>query len=588
MITIKLDDSIYLNEDKSYFIKFPYDMEILNIVKSLKERRYHAEDKSWEISTSEVAEFKSKINQASKNKVDLKYEIKEELIEEELNPILDINVDDIYEYKTMPYEHQKYVLQYGMDNESFLLCDDQGLGKTKEIIDLMCLKKDLYDFRHVLIVCGINDLKWNWQKEVMIHSNETSHILGARPYKKGINKGLLKTDILLSDKINDLENIDDFKTDYFIITNIESFRDKKFVDALQKVINEKKINAMVVDEIHKIKSLSSQQTKGLLKVSCHTKIGLTGTPLVSNPLDAYVPLKWIGAEHRDYFHFTNTYCEKVPFKYYDKNTKTMKTYHEIVGYKNMDSFKTLLQKHMLRRLKEDVLDLPDKILMDEYVELGKKQQKLYSDILTTMDEELVENLDKIKLDTATISKFIRLRQALTDTSLLSSSLNESAKIDRATEIIEDCIANGEKVVLFDIFTDTIKQLKTKLKKYNPAIVIGEISDKNAEIEKFRNNDDCKLIMGTIGALGTGYTLVEANNVIFLNNPWTYAERAQAEDRCHRIGASKTVVFYTLIAKNTIDEKIDKLVKTRQVMTDSLIDDKVKNRDHFSKKELTLN
>ena len=120
----------------------------------------------------------------------------------------------MYQYKTKPYKHQEECLKYGEEHEKFLLADQQGLGKTKEVIDIACMLKEEYGYEHCLIICGVNGLKWNWANEVAIHSNEQAYILGTRGKKIGSN----------ADKLEDLNNIDNLP--YFIITNIESLRYK--------------------------------------------------------------------------------------------------------------------------------------------------------------------------------------------------------------------------------------------------------------------------------------------------------------------------------------------------------------------------
>ena len=111
----------------------------------------------------------------------------------------------------------------------------------------------------------------------------------------------------------------------------------------------------------------------------------------------------------------------------------------------------------------------------------------------------------------------------------------------------------------------------KKNKIESAVVTGKISDRESELNKFSTKDSCHAILGTVGALGTGYTLNKASNVIFLDEPWTKAVKEQAEDRCHRIGQKNNVTIYTLICKDTIDERVHSIVKKKGAMGDALVD-----------------
>ena len=135
------------------------------------------------------------------------------------------------------------------------------------------------------------------------------------------------------------------------------------------------------------------------------------------------------------------------------------------------------------------------------------------------------------------------------------------------------IDSNESVIVFSNWETVISNFKTYLKnnKIDSAIITGKIKDRESEITKFSTKDDCSVMLGTIGALGTGYTLNKASNVIFLDEPWTSAMKEQAEDRCHRIGQKNNVTIYTLICKNTLDERINSVVKRKGAMGDAIVD-----------------
>jgi SNF2 family DNA or RNA helicase len=289
---------------------------------------------------------------------------------------------------------------------------------------------------------------------------------------------------------------------------------------------------------------------------------------MNQPIDLYTTLNWLGYENHSAYAFKNHYCIMGGFGK-----------HQIVGYKNLPELQSILDKCMLRRLKSDVLDLPEKIYINDYVEMTKAQIKLYDEVRNN----LIENIDKIKLSPNPLVQLIRLRQVTGNPNILSSSINDNPKFNRMCEIIEDAIENGGKVLVFSNWTDVIepayelvKSMKYKKdgrdKRYNPAMYTGQNKDvREQEKDRFMTDPDCKVLLGTMGAMGTGLTLTAANTVIFLDEPWNRAIKDQCEDRVHRIGTKDSPNIITIMCKGTIDEKINDLVDKKGKMSDVLID-----------------
>ena len=167
----------------------------------------------------------------------------------------------------------------------------------------------------------------------------------------------------------------------------------------------------------------------------------------------------------------------------------------------------------------------------------------------------------------------RLRQAATCPSTLTTKDIVETKIERAIEIAEEIISNGEKVIIFSMFKDPIYKLAKSLSKYNPLIGTGDVSEEymSKGIDEFQSNDSNKVYLGTIQKMSTGITLTSASYMILLDSPWTPSEIDQATDRIHRIGTTKPVVIYNLIASNTVDERIKYLVDTKRDVSDYIID-----------------
>lgn len=551
MITIEIKPSDVLPYDFSGFVSFKYDSNIVNALRELPQKSYSKDTMEWEIPVN-------KIPGLIKRFVNYEIIIKGKL--SELNPKETIiNYPDSFKFKTKAFEHQLQGIDYGLSHNKWLLADEQGLGKSKQVIDIAIIKKLLLNYKHCLIVCGVNTLKWNWVNEIHIHSNEGAWILGQKYNRYGKAKiGSTK------DKLDDLIHMEKCSDDfpYFIITNVESFRDDNIAEQISKLCKLGIINMCAADEMHKMKNPNVQQTKGFLKCLPECRIGMTGTPLMNSPLDLYVILKWLGYETHAFYSFKKHYCVMGGYGGY-----------EVVGYKNMEQLTAQVNEIMLRRLKSEVLDLPEKLYIDEFVEMNTKQSKLYDEIETGIKNELA--MGTLDLSNP-LSVLTRLRQCTGYTGIVSDCIFESAKLDRMEDLVEEAVSNNQKVILFSNWTQMTDIIQTRLNKYNPAIITGATNDSNrqAMVTKFQNDNSCKIIIGTIGAMGTGLTLTAGSVVIFLDEPWNRALFDQAVDRAHRIGAKSNVTIYSIMCKDTIDERIHDLIYKKGAMSDAIIDGKV--------------
>jgi SNF2 family DNA or RNA helicase len=181
----------------------------------------------------------------------------------------------------------------------------------------------------------------------------------------------------------------------------------------------------------------------------------------------------------------------------------------------------------------------------------------------------------IKFDNNPLSTLIRLRQATGYTGILSSVVQESAKLDRMEDIVEEAISNNQKVVIFSNWTQMTDIVYERLfsHKYGVVTITGDTQDAQRQnaVKAFQETDMTQVIIGTIGAMGTGLTLTAGTVIIFLDEPWNRALFDQAVDRCHRIGTTSNITIYSLMCKNTIDEKIHKLIYKKGQLSDAIID-----------------
>lgn len=537
MISIVESKPHKLSGLSSFTISFNYKKEYVDIVKSVNPSVYDKNSKSWEVPITALSSLIEAFARWDNIELTLLQDSVKSYPEHKLSS-----------YKTKPFDYQLEAIQYGLNHDKWLLLDAPGLGKTLTMIDLAFELRKAGKIKHCLVICGVNTLKTNWKKEIQKHSNLSCRILGEKQTKAG------KTYIgSVADRIEQLKKV---IPEFFVITNIETLRNNDVIKALKTGKN--KFDMIVMDEIHVCKDPASHQSRNLLKLDAPYKIGLTGTFLLNSPLDSYIPLKWIGAEKSAHSEF------KYFYTYY---TGTFG--NEILMFKNIPVLQQMLDKYALRRTK-DILNLPPKTVITEYVEMNSVQQLFYNSV----KEGVVSNVDKVKLNTANILAMgTRLRQATALPAILTSDNIESSKVQRACDLAEQIVSSNEKVVIFSTFKDTCYELAKKLTKFNPVVCTGDYSDiaNFQNIDTFQSDNNVKIMIATHQKMGVGITLTAASTVIFIDLPWTDANFCQACDRVYRIGTTKPVTIYCLTTVDTIDERVLEIVNDKSAISDYVLD-----------------
>lgn len=526
----------------SIYVVSEYNKDVVDIIKCCSERNWNADTKEWEVPIYELASLINKL-------VDID--------SVELNVLRDkkkvmLSIPKGYKFKMEPFEYQLEGIEYGLNHKGWILGDDQGLGKTFQMIHLAGMLKETEGLKHCLVICGKASLKNNWVADINKHSDLTSYVLGTRYYKRS-GKPYVGS---VAERVEDLKK--DIK-EFFIITNIETIRDKEIAKLLQT--NKIGIDMIVLDEAHVCKDPTSQQGKNLLKLTkAKRRVALTGTLIMNSPLDAYVPLKWTGNESATYTYFKNRYCIFDAFRR-----------GQVLSYKNLDLLHKQLETCMLRRTKKDKLNLPPKMYSVDIVDLTDKQAILYENV----KDQIRDEIDKVSLKALnSMALSMRLRQATAWTGILSSSILESAKINRLDDLLEEITAQGDKALVYSVFKPTVDVMEERYReKYGALTLTGDITN-DAEIEeikrKFQEEDKHKVLIGTWQKMGTGHTLTAANYVIFIDTPWTDADFQQCVDRAYRIGTTKTVHVITIVAKDTFDERVLEIVEGKKSISDYVI------------------
>lgn len=571
-------------------IYFQYDPVIVSLMHNIPTAQFCRETKSWRLPKSDLGWF---INEFKGTQFEpwVRIYSDEELGRNETFddistiPNVDISDVDIHVVKgSKLYAHQLDFLKYGKEKakQGFLLADAPGCGKTAEVINLALYNRKRYNYKHCLIIACVNSAKYNWKADIEKHTNgeEEGYLLGTTLYKRKANRENYAC--ALVNKYEDLVSLKKYSGQgddlpYFIIMNIESLQYKsagffQIASRVAQLIDEGDINMVVLDECHKGLSPQSKQGKLILEIKKATKrkaqwIPMTGTPIVNRPTDLFTPLYLIDA------HSTRSYAEWCKhFAVYGGYNDT-----EVLVYKNIRQLKQLLQNNMIRRTKEQVLDLPPKVQIPIYVENTSYQKKLYQKVAA----ELEKSADEITESVNPLVSTLRLRQIngapelVDDTCVVDADyVKKNAKLAKTLELVSEIVASGEKVV---IFSDWVEHLKTFYKfiaaRWKTACFTGSMSEAKREQHKnaFINDPKCMVLMGTIGAMGASHTFTVARNAIFIDEPWTAADKEQAEDRLHRVGTTQFVNYYTLLTANTVDDKVHQIVYDKADVSGYIID-----------------
>lgn len=552
MITIEFGAAENQTLDRnSLFLKFYGDdfRENIDKIKNYWNRTYLKATKEWEVPFSCFEEIKSLYNNCS-----IKYlndPPKAKLItQDEITKGMDFNGYNLYDY-------QLDGVKYGLNHKNFLLLDEQGLGKSLQAISLARYKKLHQGLKHCLIICGINSLKWNWQREVSkFCKDEKAIVLGTKINSKGniANLSLEETK----------KQIEDCPEEFFWIINIEKMRvspsDKKnkssIVDYLNYHIEKNNLGMIIIDEVHKCKNINSSQSKGILTLDPKaSKMAMTGTLLVNNPYDLYCPMSFIGLINYNLWQFERKYVIKDDWG-------------QVLGYQNMDDLHNILYKSSIRRTK-DLLDLPEKIYKQEWLEFSKEEQNIFNQVIGV---SAPKDLDKIDLPDEMVAIITRMRQTTVACELLTSKKIQSTKFSRLNDILEEAKMNKQKVLVFCPFTEALKLGLEYCKEYNPKIVMGGMGNKIQQVvDEHEQSEGFSVLFAQEATLGVGYTLINTSIVVFLSPPWSRATYDQCIDRCHRIGQNKTVQVIDLLTKDSYDELIYRKLHGKGAMSDVIID-----------------
>jgi SWI/SNF-related matrix-associated actin-dependent regulator 1 of chromatin subfamily A len=418
-----------------------------------------------------------------------------------------------------PLSHQKEAIEKLVGSKRFILADDMGLGKTTSTI-IAALETGA---KKILIICPAS-LKINWQREISNYSDRSVYICEGK----------------------------NFSTEHdFVIVNydiIKNFYDTK--DKENSLIYKSNFDLIIIDEAHYLQNTQAQRTK--LVNSFAKKANrlwlLTGTPMTSRPINYYNLLNLIESPvAQNWMAYVIRYCEGYQFRV-GGNRKIWNTN----GASNLEELRDRTSKQVLRRLKTEVLDLPDKIITPVYLRL---RSKLYEGLMGDYYNWYEKNPEESSSLTVQFSKLMKIRQVIAE-----------EKVSSTIELAENIIEQGKKVIIFTNFTNT---LKTLLEHFGKKAVGLDGSSSKVErqnaVDQFQENDKIQVFVGNIKAAGVGITLTSSEAVIMNDLSFVPSDHSQAEDRAYRYGQKSNVSVYYPIFENTIEGVIyDMLMKKKNI------------------------
>lgn len=452
----------------------------------------------------------------------------------------DINIPETFADVLRPYQKvgvkwlgflRKY--QFGG-----VLADDMGLGKTLQTLVILSM---LSEERPSLVVCP-KTLVFNWldEAEKFVPGLTTHVIQGGREQRRYLISKIPGNGLVIT-SYNSLKR------------DIELYKDLEF-------------EYCVIDEAQNIKNSDTNNAVCVKSINARNKLALTGTPIENSLTDLWSIFDFaipglLGTEDA----FERKYSDDPA-----DNTSNIGWLH------------SRIKPFLLRRTKTQMLkELPPKIEQVYSAGLSKAQLSLYTKTLTDIREKVKEATTKQEIARSKIqilAGLTKLRQICNHPGLINDKLLShpeiSGKMELFTELTDECIRGGHRVLVFSQFVKMLDILQGYLedKQIRCVRLDGKTKDRKAVIAEFTADESIPVFLISLKAGGVGLNLTSADTVIIYDPWWNPMAEDQAMDRAHRIGQTKTVNVYRLITKETIEEKIQRMQRRKKDLFDSVIDE----------------
>jgi len=438
---------------------------------------------------------------------------------------------DFSKYSHRPMlSHQIEAVNKLVRTKRFILADDMGLGKTTSTV-VAALETES---KKVLIICPAS-LKINWQREIQNYTDRPIYICDGKKY----------------------EDADFVIVNYDIIKNFHDPQNKE-----NSLILKSNFDLIIIDEAHYIQNSSAQRTKLINSfVKDVDRLWLlTGTPMTSRPMNYYNLLNLIESPvAANWMAYVVRYCNGYQFKVGNRKV------WNVTGASHLEELRDRTSKQVLRRLKTDVLDLPDKIITPVYLRLKSKE---YEELMGEYYDWYDKNPDESSSLTVQFTKLTKVRQVIA-----------KEKINSTIELIENILEQDKKVIVFTNFTETLQTINSHFGKKS-VYLDGSCSPKQRQdaVDRFQNDENIKVFVGNLKAAGVGITLTAAEAVIMNDLSFVPSDHSQAEDRSYRYGQKSNVSVYYPIFENTIEGVIYDILNHKKNIFETVMGDNISRAD----------
>jgi len=545
-----------------YKVAYQYHPMLVACTKRIPSARYQAEYKYWEVAIVDAQYLRIMAEWAQgKGFVRTVRWMKDDEAVESYEPLPMPELTVPHNMLVQPYDYQKEGIAYALQKKRCIMGDEPGLGKTAQAIGTLTASGAF----PALVICPAS-LKVNWQREFKKFGGVDAVILDDS--NRGVWQNLLT-----------MKRLDGKPFCQVIITNYESLK-KFFVRRLirqerftmKSIEFDPRINlfrTVIIDESHKCKSNKTQQSKFVQGIAEGKEyvLELTGTPVVNNNEDLVQQLRIMDRlnDFGGYQKFIGRYCQGLNKSSHVKELN--------LRLRNVCFF---------RRQKKDVLtQLPDKTRSYLVTDISNRKEYAAAekDVIKYLRD--YQNADDDKLQRA-IRGDIMVRMNIL------KQVSARGKIDSAVDVIHNTIDGGDKLIVFCFLKEVVAALKREFPK--AVTVTGDDNDKQKQysVDKFQQDEACKLIILNYRSGGTGLTLTAASNVLFVEFPWTYADCCQAEDRAHRNGQKNAVTCTYLLGNGTIDEYMYNLIQTKKNVANGVTGTVDDVEEKVSQSEMILN
>jgi len=458
-----------------------------------------------------------------------------------------------YKFKTKPYAHQLTALEKSWNKETYAYFMEMGTGKTKVLIDNLAMLYDKGKVDGALIVAPKGVIGTWYKQEIPNHLPD--HIE---------NVSVLWQALITKKQQEKLDSLFKLETNlHILIMNVEALSTDKGLKFASKFLNSHKV-LMAIDESTTIKNSSAKRTKNILALSKYAKYRriMTGSPVTKNPLDLYSQCEFLSPwllNFQSFYAFRNRYAE---MKTIHARGRSIQVVHK---FQNIGELSDKLKSFSYRVLKEDCLDLPDKIYVKRNVALTSEQSKLYQQ-MKTMALAILNG--KQVTSVTVLTQLMRLHQITCGHFTADDGSTQLVKNNRITELMDVLEEIEGKAIIWANYQHDISEIKKAIeKKYDEDYAVTYYGltpqeERQDNIRKFQDDPKCRFLIGTPSTGGYGITLTAANTVIYYSNGYDLEKRLQSEDRAHRIGQKKSVTYVDLIAEKTVDEKIVKALRKK--------------------------